>query len=141
MQIHMLYDVSMSEKIIGYTLLIIGIVIIFFSANSVYMVFTGRDKPLPLFHLSGVSMETPQVSTTNLPPEIVKALKLEAQKSQKMEIISAEMINTPLNFYAHLFFMGFLATIGYKIASLGVMLVRPLIVKVRGVKEEVGDAR
>jgi hypothetical protein len=86
-------------------------------------------------------METPQVSTTNLPPEIVKALKLEAQKSQKMEIISAEMINTPLNFYAHLFFMGFLATIGYKIASLGVMLVRPLIVKVRGVKEEVGDAR
>lgn len=49
------------------------------------------------------------------------------------EIISGEMVNQPLNLFTHIFFMGFLSSIGMKVASVGVMLLRPIVVKVKEV--------
>ncbi len=126
----------MSEKIIGYALLCIGIIIIGFAAFSAYEVFTKKAEPVQLFTMQGISIDASKLMPVpaNLPPEAQQLLK--QQPSQKIEIASADLINQPLNLYAHLFLMGFIATIGFKIASLGTMLVRPIVVKLKA-KEEI----
>lgn len=124
----------MTEKIIGYILLVIGVMTIMYSAMSVYSVFTNQAKPIQLFSFHGISLDPsafmPQVSTQNLPVELAQALKQPASTA-KAELIPAEFLNQPLNLYAHLFLMGFVATIGFKLASLGVMLIRPIVVKLK----------
>lgn len=110
----------MDTKITGYVLLIIGILAIVFALTNVYLVFTKNSTPVDLFTFDAISLdfsefadETPQ--DTNLVKELIKP----------------EVINEPLNYAAYLLFMGFVASIGYKLASVGVMLLRPIKVKVK----------
>lgn len=121
----------MPEKIIGYALLIIGIVIIVFSAISVWGVFTKKVQPVQLFNFKGVSLDLGGVISQNLPQEAKSLVK----PSAPTEIISADFINDSSNIFAHLILMGFLASIGFKLASLGVMMIRPIVVKLKA-KEE-----
>lgn len=104
----------MSEKITGYLLLFIGIFLIIISVISVFNVFTGKAKPYPLLQLSGVSMNLGEISGVKLPSQ---------------EIISPAMLNDSGNLFIHLLLMGFIASTGQKLASLGVQLVRPIVVK------------
>lgn len=106
----------MSEKISGYTLLISGIAIILFCAFNVVFVFTGRAQPIQLFNFPAMSLDLG--SSLGLPTA-----------TKPTEMISAAMLNQTSNIAAHLFLMGFLASIGEKLASLGVQLVRPIVVK------------
>lgn len=128
----------MTEKIIGYVLLIIGVVIIIFSAISVWGVFTKKTQPVQLFNFEGISLDVGGIVQQNLsqslPPEAAGLLKQQAS-SQPTEIIPPDLINDSSNIFAHLILMGFIASIGFKIASLGVMLVRPVVVKLKA-KEE-----
>lgn len=107
----------MSEKIIGYTLLVSGIAIIIFTAFNVYFVFTRQAQPVQLFNFPSISLDMSQSLGVALP------------KSKPTELISADMLNQTSNIFAHLFLMGFFATIGEKLASLGVQLVRPIVIK------------
>lgn len=106
----------MSEKIIGYTLLVCGIAIILFSAFNVYFVFTGQAQPIHLFNFPAVSLA------------VVPGAK-------PVELVSADMLNQTSNVFAHLFLMGFLASIGEKLASLGIQLLRPIVVKSKEEKQ------
>jgi len=45
--------------------------------------------------------------------------------------IPTTTISAPLNSFAHLVLMMFIGSIGFKISSLGTMLVRPVIVKLK----------
>ncbi|MEK7565986.1 MAG: hypothetical protein AAB506_02995 [Patescibacteria group bacterium] len=101
----------MTEKIVGYFLLGIGILVIVFAAANIYFVFTGQAQPVQLFHLSSVSLQIPNLGKTDL--------------------ISAVDLNQTSNLGAQLLLMGFLAGIGQKLASLGVGLVRPIVIKSR----------
>ncbi len=98
----------MSEKITGYILLFVGIFLIIVSAFSVFNVFTGKTKPFELFQMPGISLDV---------------------VGQKTEIVSAAMINDSSNLFVHLLLMGFIASTGQKLASLGVQLVRPIVIK------------
>lgn len=135
----------MTEKIIGYTLLILGVAIIFYAAFSTYLVFTKKSEPVKLFNFSGISLDPsqflPQTNTT-LPPEINKLFKqdqLSPKSTQKTELIPPDLLNSSSNVFAHLFLMGFLATIGFKLASLGTMLVRPIVVHLKAKEVAVSD--
>lgn len=119
------------EKLVGYSLLLVGIVTIIFAAFSAYTVFTKQTKPVQLFNLPAPKLDVAQMMSGSLPPEL-RGMIDSSQNTQ--EIISQETINQPLNLYAHLFLMGFVANIGHKIASLGVMLIRPVIVKMKETK-------
>lgn len=111
----------MSEKIVGYTLLLVGLMVIMYSAFSVFQVFTNQAQPVQLFNLPGVSMDlskmisgfSPELSGVDLPP-------------MEQEFASPEMINQPLNLFAHVTLMGFIASIGFRMANLGVLLVRTI---------------
>lgn len=110
----------MSEKILGYLLLVVGVLIIVYAALNVYGVFTKKAKPFDVFNLPGISLDLGGLVGNQLPTGPAKS-----------ELITPEILNQPLNLAAHLFLMGFIANIGFKIASLGVMLVRPIKVKLK----------
>lgn len=117
----------MSEKIIGYILLAVGIMTIIFSGFSVYTVFTKQARPVQLFTFKGISLDASQLLSTNLPPEATQLVK----PGGTQEIIPASLLNDSSNIFAHLLLMGFIGSVGYKIASLGVQLTRPIVVKLK----------
>ncbi len=100
----------MTEKVTGYSLLGIGIFLIIVSAISVFNVFTGKAKPVQVFQMPGVSLDV---------------------VGQKTEIISPALLNDSSNLFIHLLLMGFIAATGQKLASLGVQLVRPIVIKAK----------
>jgi hypothetical protein len=109
-----------SEKIIGYILLILGVLAIIFPSYSVYQVFTNRAKPVQLFKFEGVNLDFGKLVE-----------QPESSKNLKQELIAPEVLNDPMNLAAHVFLMGFLASSGLKIASIGVQLLRPIKVNVK----------
>lgn len=126
----------MSEKVLGYILLTIGIVIIIYSGISVYSVFTGSSRPFELFRFAGISLDPTQFLSMQLSPQEEAIVKESGVEMQKSELISGEMLNQPTNIIAHVVLMGFVAMIGFRLASLGVMLVRPIVVKLKTAEEK-----
>lgn len=118
----------MGEKVTGYSLLVIGILTILLSVFSVYMVFTKKQKPVDLFTLPGISIDLSNLAGSDLPPE---AAQLKGPEALKTDLVQPDIINAPLNLFAHLIFMGFVANIGFKISSLGVQMLRPIKVNLR----------
>lgn len=108
-----------SNKILGYTLLFAGLIIIGFAAFSVYQVFNAQLKPYALFSFPPISMDL-----STLVPGAPK-------NSLKQELISSDLLNKPLNIVMHLALMGFIAGTGFKVANLGIMLARTIRVNVK----------
>lgn len=107
------------NKTVGYVLIFVGILIIIYSAWNVYNVFTGHGQPYDLFSLKSVSVDlgkvTGQTGNANL----------------NQELIGSDVFNKPLNYTAYVILMGFLSTVGFRIATLGVYLARTLKVNVK----------
>lgn len=116
----------MTEKATGYALLVFGLLIIAFAGFSVYQVVTKKAEPVSVFNFSGVSLDLGSM----LPPES-QELKIEKNSLPQMQLITPEMINETSNLFLHIFLMGFTVNIGYKVASLGVTLIRPIQVKLK----------
>lgn len=123
---------GMSEKVVGYILLSVGILIILGSVFNVYQVFNKQASPVNLFSFPGISIDLGKVVASQLPKDVT----LPQSTAMQQEIIPAKMINESANIAAHLFLMGFIASAGYKIASLGVEMLRPIQVKVRETSEQ-----
>ena len=118
------------EKVIGYALLTVGILIILYAAFSVYSVFTKKQNPVDVFNLPGISLDLSGLVGSDLSPE-ERALMKEKNVNTKAELVSPEVLNTPLNYTFHILFMGFIASIGFKIANIGTLLVRPIKVNLK----------
>lgn len=114
----------MSEKLIGYILLSVGILLMIGPTVSVLLVFTHAIAPIQLFSFSGISLDMGQIMSANLPA----GMTLPAMQT---EIIPASMLNESANIFAHVFLMGFILNLGYKLASLGIALLRPIQVTQR----------
>ena len=121
----------MTERIIGYILLTLGILVIIFSGLSVYSVFTGRAKPIEIFHFQSISIDLSQMVKENLPPEATKFMQQGQIRSKPTELLSADVLNDTSNILAHLMLMGFLVSVGFKLAQLGTYLIRPIVVKLK----------
>ena len=113
-----------TEKIIGYFLMLVGVITILLATISVFQTFTGQTNPITPFNFDAISMDMSKL--------VDQAL---AGANLKQELISSDLLNHPMNLIAHLLLMGFIVAVGYKIASLGVMLVRPIKVKLREEKQ------
>lgn len=109
----------MNEKTTGYLLLALGLIIILLSALNIYLIFTGQSRPAHIFNLSGINLD---LSTLGL------GLPTKAGSTQ---VISANELNDSVNFFAHIFVVGFFVNVGFKIAQLGIELLRPVVVKLR----------
>ena len=121
----------MNERITGYILLSVGLLVMFGALIQVLLVFTGRTAPLPVF-----SMEAPKLSLSSLMPQLpTGSLPLPAGTDQSLELIPTADFNKTINMSVTLFLMGFVLSFGFKIASLGVMMLRPVVVKLNGKSE------
>lgn len=127
---------NISEKVTGFTLLIFGIITILFTGFSVYQVFTAKSRPVELFHFDGIKIDIGQIIQAQLPPELAE---LNTPGKSMQEIIPANMVNEPLNISAHLFLMSFIGGIGFKLSKLGVLLIRPIVVKMKEKKEKTSN--
>ena len=106
--------INMSEKVIGYILLTVGLVVICLAALNIFQTFTGTLVPYSLFNSQSVSLDL----GTLVPGQ-----------SGKMELFSAKDINLISNLTIHYLLMTFIVSVGYKVASLGIQLLRPISVK------------
>lgn len=120
----------MQEKIIGFSLLTIGIIIIILSAFNVYRVFTGKINPVDIFSSQGITLDLSSLTGEDLSPEQRQALEEEGT-SLRTQLVEPELVNKPLNLGVHLLLMGFLVNVGFKISSIGVQFLRPIKVKLR----------
>lgn len=101
----------MENKIIGYILVVVGILVIFLTASNVYNVFVNKAAPINI-----VSEET-LFGPKSEGPSALDALN-----------ISPSSLSHIANLTFHLLFAGFLINVGFRLASLGTMLVRPIVV-------------
>lgn len=124
----------MNERLAGYGLVAVGLLIILIAFFGVYKVFTNQGSVVNLFNLPGIYLDVSGLVGSDLSSEEAAMLR-QKTGSLKAEIVSAELINKPLNLVAHLLFMGFLLNVGFKVASLGVQFVRPIKVNLREGKE------
>ena len=129
-----------TEKIIGYVLLVVGIGIIISSAFSVYQVFTGQKTPPQVVSFEAPSITLPgqQAFEIELPegmelPEGVSLPKTSASqgKPQELKILPDEMINQISNMSLHFLLMGFLVSVGAKIASIGTKMAKEIKVVIK----------
>jgi hypothetical protein len=100
----------MSEKITGYLLLIIGVGIIILALLNGYGIFSGVLDPVQFFNFSPMSIDLGQT---------------------KQELFSGQDLSQSTNFFLHLILLGFFANIGFKLATLGVQLLRPIKIEVK----------
>lgn len=119
----------MAEKKVGYGLLVAGLTVMIIAAVSVVGVFTGRYKPVQVFNFEGVGLDPSALMPQMQALQQLPGTKDTSQPTKKVEIVSGDMINQSANLFAHLTLMGFLLSLGGKIASLGSELLRPIIVK------------
>jgi len=102
------------EKVVGYILLAIGVVMIFFSVFLMFNVFTGASAPPKLFNFSDISFSIPQ------PGGIPETVQISGQDISRI---------VAMGFWYLLMFFIMLA--GGRIASLGVNLIREIRVEVK----------
>jgi len=134
-----------SEQIVGYILLSLGILVIVFAAIQIVMVFTGKATPIPLFKskpqvTQSIVNQKPTRSPTD-PQELINGLQNNplsllnggggSSTLPMPQIIDSQALNNILNLAAYYFIMQFLLGVGFKIANLGVQLVRPIKIEVK----------
>jgi hypothetical protein len=106
-----------SEKVVGYILLAVGVVMILVSVYLMISVFTGRNAPPSLFNFSGISFPTPG-------------------GGEPVNVISGEDMNKLVALGVWYVLMFFVMWAGGKIASLGVSLIREIKVEAKASKEK-----
>jgi hypothetical protein len=123
----------MREHIVGYLLLVLGIGIMLFAVSQVYLLFTHQSSPYEVFK-APAPVEAPKVTMAQITADPTLATKLQSEMFS--QVLQKEM-GKSLNLGATLFFMYFIMTFGYRLALLGVQLVRPIKVAIRAKTVEV----
>lgn len=136
---HMQQDSKeLTHLIVGYALIALGVFVMFLSSIQVYRVFTKQAEPVQYFDFPSVKIDltkmAPKIDTSGL-DELKKQLNLRGNEtstvstSQETEILPSKVLNDPANLTVFILFMGFVLNFGYKIADLGIKLVRPVYIK------------
>lgn len=120
----------MNEKVSGYVLLGFGLLIIIFSAFNIWSIFTKKSKPVQIFNIPAAKLDINDLVGGNLPPVLASQAGKSANKG--LEIFPSSTLSEVANLTAQILLMGFFLNVGYKISLLGVQLVRPIQVKVKG---------
>ncbi len=115
----------MTEKIVGYFLLSIGMGIVLVSLVNGINLFTKNSQPIAFFKFDEIAITL---------PNLLDSQGTQINTSQK--VMLPNTIEGPLNLAAHLFFLSFFVGIGAKVAGVGTNLVRPIIVKTKDEKTD-----
>lgn len=108
----------MIEKLVGYILIFFGVMAIIFSGLNAFNILTKRSNPIEFVNKDIVSEISPSVNSKN-----------QVSLNQILNVDS-KTITLATNIGIHLLLLGFLMRAGFYLASLGTMLVRPIIVDI-----------
>jgi hypothetical protein len=110
----------MATKIFGWTLLIVGLVIIFWTLYSCYNVFTGKEKAPEIFKIE--SKKTPTQIKTKIPTpeEEMKKLIIEELK----EMLPVDVFSKLLNLISQSILAGIFIFGGSQISQIGIKLIK-----------------
>ncbi|KKQ38924.1 MAG: hypothetical protein US54_C0001G0049 [Candidatus Roizmanbacteria bacterium GW2011_GWA2_37_7] len=128
-----------SEKIIGYVLLGVGIFLMLVAAFQIILVFTGKAQPIKI--LNTTAQNNNQNTSKNIdssnPDELLKQIQEDPLSLLSSgggvslpNLIDPTVLYQMLNLTVYYFIMQFMLGFGYKLASLGVQMVRPLKISV-----------
>ena len=105
-----------AEKILGYILLGVGLIIIFVCGYNAYTVFTGQSAPPEVFKMESVSFNVDN----------------NAGAASRLELISGGNASKLINMALWYILMFFLVQVGGKVSSLGIQMVKEIKVIVKG---------
>jgi hypothetical protein len=120
----------MSEKIVGYILLGIGILVMCLSVGYVWMVFTNKMPPVTIIQAKSIELDFTQALSN------ISSGQQLGSSAGGMELFSGNDLSKTINLSITFFFMTFVMLFGFRIASLGVMLMRPIVVKMKEANEK-----
>ncbi len=100
------------DKIIGYVLLTLGVILLLFSTVEMVSVYTGNASPPKLFNISDISLPTDQAGTN-------------------VTVIQGAQISNLPNLFFWFILMFFVLFAGGKIASLGVSMIKDIKVEIK----------
>lgn len=121
-----MYSEIVNDKLLGYSLLVGGIAIMVLSVVQVLLVFTHTIKPISAFQNAKSQVDTSALLQNALNPSGNPSFQM-----PKLDLIPQDTLNESLNLATHFFLMSFVLGFGYKISSLGVMMLRPITVKLK----------
>lgn len=104
-----------NDKLVGYVLLIVGLIIIFLAIIWAYGAFTGGSSRLSIFHWDNQRIKI--TSNDNEPPQYLD--------------IPGDQISKTINILLWLTLMFFLVWAGAQIANLGVKIIRSIKVQIK----------
>lgn len=107
----------MSERLTGYILLALGVVVIILALINGYGLFTGTVTPFKFINLQSIGVDLGKVSPLGV--------------GGRQDLISGSDLSTTTNFFIHLVLLGFFVNVGAKLATLGVQLLRPIKIEVK----------
>ena len=106
---------ALIERIIGYVLVIIGLICILLAFISIYSVFTGAATPPEIFKMKNLEL------TIN-PTGIMKG-------TTPVDLTIDSEMRKVVNMFLHYLFMAFVLMVGSKIGSIGVMFITGIRIK------------
>ncbi len=122
----------MNEKILGYLLLAAGVFVMLFSVGYVWLVFTNKVQPIEVIKAKSVKFDVSQALTGNSTNPLSKLPGFGSSNSSSgIELFSGEDMSKTINLSITFFLMTFVMLFGFRLSSLGVMLMRPIVVKVK----------
>lgn len=121
------------EKIFGWILLALGLIIIIAGTFSLYQVFTGGSKPPTVFNTKSPSIKLPSalsgVDLSALPAGVSSLAQ--NNSSGEMKILEDDVFNRYLNSGFYYLAMLFVTSSGTKIAGIGVNLIKDIKVQIK----------
>lgn len=121
----------MNERITGYSLLFVGILIMIFATSQIILVFTGKANPIPLFQMDETSTKSDSDNSFIQQLQNTAGINRQQTSLPSVQLINPELLNRMLNLTVYYLIMQFLLGLGYKFASLGTQLIRPIQVKMK----------
>lgn len=103
------------DKLVGYVLLIVGLIVIFLGIVLAYSAFTGGSSRLSIFHWDNQKVKVS--SGDNEPPQYLD--------------IPGDQISKTVNIMLWLTLMFFLVWAGAQVANLGVKIIRSIKVEIK----------
>ncbi|MFA5878003.1 MAG: hypothetical protein WC845_01420 [Candidatus Staskawiczbacteria bacterium] len=110
----------MANKIIGYLLLLLGLVIILSSLYGTYEMFTGKINAPEIFKVPAKEIPTPDTNPRDLQKQMEETIR-----KQIAELFPIETIYKLLNLISWSIFAGVLIIGGGQISGIGTKLVMP----------------
>jgi hypothetical protein len=102
------------SKMVGWVLLVVGLILIVFAVYFMFRVFTGATAPPAIFNMKSITMPTGEGTSAN-----------------NVELVPGGAVSLVINMLIWAVLMYFVASAGSRIGGLGVKLIRDIKVEVK----------